>query len=143
MLNSQNLIPWYIFGQSSSMADQFQSYYFQPPNSALRLYYSLQLGYHFNSITQTLLGQLKQESFIEMATHHVICLMLFSMNVLTNRLLPTVALTLCCSVTDVVMTLTRVFIDTEYNKIGGVIAVLFLMPSWFYFRLVAYPYNLY
>ena len=78
-----------------------------------------------------------------MATHHVICLMLFSMNVLTNRLLPTVALTLCCSVTDVVMTLTRVFIDTEYNKVGGLIAVALLMPSWFYFRLVAYPYNLY
>jgi hypothetical protein len=78
-----------------------------------------------------------------MATHHIICLMLFSMNVMANRLLPTVALTFCCSVTDVVMTLTRVFIDTEFNKIGGVIAVVFLMPSWFYFRLVAYPYNLY
>jgi hypothetical protein len=122
-LTQYNLIPWFVGGTALTPADQFQDLFLQVPNSHLRFYYSVQLAYHFNSVVQTLLGNLKKESFIEMATHHIICLMLFSMNLLTNRLVPTVALILCCSITDILMSLTRVLIDTQYNKVFSFLTI--------------------
>ncbi len=116
-LTQYDLLPWFVGGTALTPSAQFQHYSLQVPNSHMRFYYSVQLAYHFNSIVQTLLGHLKKESFIEMATHHVICLMLFSMNLMTNRLVPTVALIFCCSVTDILMSLIRVLIDTQYNKV--------------------------
>jgi hypothetical protein len=123
-LSQYNLIPWFVGGTALTPSAQFQDYFLQVPNSHLRFYYSVQLAYHFNSVVQTLLGNLKKESFIEMATHHIICLMLFTMNLLTNRLVPTVALILCCSVTDILMSLTRVLIDTQYNKVFSHLIIL-------------------
>ena len=78
-----------------------------------------------------------------MLTHHIICLMLFAMNVLTNRLEVTIGLTFCCSLTDIIMSFTRLISETQYSKFGGVFAVLILIQSWIFFRLIAYPINLY
>ena len=78
-----------------------------------------------------------------MALHHLICLLLFFMNVNSNRLAVTVGLTFACSVTDILMSLTKVFTETKYYIVAGPLAVFFLMPFWFYFRIIAYPINLY
>jgi len=78
-----------------------------------------------------------------MATHHLICLMLFTMNVLTNRLEVTIGLIFCCSLTDIALSIVRLLSETKFYKLGGIVAVTILIPSWIYFRLIAYPIYLY
>ena len=65
------------------------------------------------------------------------------MNVLFNRLACVISIIFSTSVTDVFMSFTRLIAETKYNKIGGVVAVILLIPVWTYFRCIAYPYNLY
>jgi hypothetical protein len=77
-----------------------------------------------------------------MATHHIICIMLFVMNVMTNRLNVVLGLIFCCSITDATMSLTRLVAETKIAKIGGIFAVILLIPFWTYFRIIAYPINL-
>lgn len=89
------------------------------------------------------MGKLKKDGFLEMTAHHTVCIMLYTMNVLTNRLSSVVGLAFCCSITDVFMALTRLIAETKYSKIGAFVGVALLIPVWFYFRLVAFPFNLY
>jgi len=60
-----------------------------------------------------------------------------------NRLTCVISIIFSTSVTDVFMSFTRLVAETKYNKIGGVFAVILLIPVWTYFRCIAYPINLY
>ena len=90
----------------------------------------------------TIFGKLKKDGFIEMVAHHIICIMLFVMTVMTNRLNVVLGLIFCCSITDATMSLTRLVAETKIAKIGGIFAVILLIPFWTYFRIIAYPINL-
>jgi len=94
-------------------------------------------------MVNTFLGKLKKDGLLEMFTHHMICLMLCVMNVLTNRLEVTIGLIFACSLTDILMSFTRLISETKYCKFGGYFAILVLVPFWIYSRLIAYPLNLY
>lgn len=65
------------------------------------------------------------------------------MNVMCNRLSCVVCLIFATSVTDIFMSLTRLIAETKFNKIGGIFAVILLIPSWTYLRCIVYPINLY
>lgn len=60
-----------------------------------------------------------------------------------NRLTCVVCIIGATSVTDVFMSFTRLIAETKYNKIGGVISIIFLIPIWTYLRCVAWPIYLY
>lgn len=78
---------------------------------------------------------------MEMLFHHLCTLYLYGFSYLTNTYIGGV-IAIVHDISDILVTFTRIFAESEYKKTTGSIFMLTLI-SWVYSRLVLLPYVIY
>ena len=103
-------------------------------------YIMIQLGYHFFSLLQHLYKEPKND-FIEMLLHHVMTVSLVGLAYYMNYVTMSSLVLFVHDVSDVFGYLVRIFVDTNYKMIT-LSSYIGLLISWFYMRLVIFPFDL-
>uniref|UniRef100_A0AAV1TR36 TLC domain-containing protein n=1 Tax=Peronospora matthiolae TaxID=2874970 RepID=A0AAV1TR36_9STRA len=113
----------------------------QPPSSALKYYFLVQLGYHLHSLLFTVFLSPIRSDFIEMLLHHVATIILIAGSFLTNYMAYGAVVVFTHDVGDVTGYGIKSVVDT-----GNTPLLLFmyamLLISWAYTRLFVLPYHL-
>lgn len=106
----------------------------------IREYLIIQLGYHTFSLLQHMYKEPKND-FIEMLLHHIMTVALVGLAYYMNYMTMSLLVLFCHDFSDVFGYLVRIFVDTEYKKLA-VMWYICLLVSWFYLRLVVFPFDL-
>ena len=129
---------WWPPGVGDPQA-MFDHYPFVPQNTPLNVYYLVQLGWSMHSLFVTLL-QAGRGGYLTMVVHHMATLLLVSGSyfVQNNMRLGTEVF-FVHDVCDVPVSVTRMLLDVGLTTPTAV-SYLVLMPTWFVFRLVLFPF---
>ena len=106
----------------------------------IRNYLIIQLGYHLFSLIQHVFKEPKND-FIEMLLHHIVTVALVGLAYYMNYMTMSLLVLFCHDFSDVFGSLVRIFVDTKYKNFA-VICYVGLLLSWFYMRLVVFPFDL-
>ena len=106
----------------------------------IKEYFMLQLGYHFHSLIIHVTGKIRND-FMEMLLHHSITVLLVSLAYLMNYLPMSLLILFSHDISDAFVSYTRFLVDTNFKYLTFFV-YLFLIISWFYTRLVIFPFDL-
>jgi hypothetical protein len=74
------------------------------------------MGYHIGSLLNHMLAKKKHNDYIEMMFHHLVTAYLYSFSYMTNTLIGAVVAYLH-DFTDIFVSWTRVWAETEYSRV--------------------------
>ena len=106
----------------------------------VRDYLIIQLGYHLYSFILHVVKKPKND-FIEMLLHHIVTVALVGLAYYMNYMTMSLLVLFCHDFSEVFSYLVRIFVDTKYSNFA-VICYVGLLVSWFYMRLVVFPFDL-
>ena len=106
----------------------------------IREYFMMQLGYHLHSLIIHVCGKIRND-FMEMLLHHSLTVMLVSLAYLMNYLPMSLLILYCHDISDAFVCYSRGLVDTNF-KWAAFGCYLCLIISWFYTRLIIFPFDL-
>ena len=129
-------------GGSGDVEESFRDtpYFDKSSTPYIKEYFMLQLGYHFHSLIIHVTGKIRND-FMEMLLHHTITVMLVSLAYLMNYLPMSLLILYSHDISDAFVSYARFLVDTDMKKLTMVVSVC-LIVSWFYTRLVIFPFEL-
>ena len=130
---------WWPPGVGDPQA-MFDAYPFVPQNRALNVFYLVQLGWSLHSLFVTLL-QAGRGGYLTMVVHHMATLLLVSGSYFVqNNIRLGTEVFFVHDVCDVPVCVTRMLLDVGLT-LPTAVAYLVLLPTWFVFRLVLFPFS--
>ena len=100
------------------------------------------MGYHVGGLVVHFFGPRKND-FVEMGLHHIVTLNLYAGMYLFNIWETGCPIALLHDIADILVNFTKLFSETKYSTIGGVLGGAALMPIWFYTRCLVLPFMIY
>jgi ceramide synthetase len=139
-VRNEGFLPPFLGGKGDS-SNMFQGYPYQKFNDLdlLKTYLQIQLGYHIYSLIIHIVREAKND-FIEMLLHHLMTVSLVALAYMMNYLSVSALVLLCHDFSDVFGYFMRITVDTDYKKVI-IFAYASLLLSWFYMRLIVFPFN--
>lgn len=136
-----DFFPFALGGRGSS-ANMFNGYPYQEFDAYenIKLYLTIQLGYHIFSLIQHIFNKAKND-YIDMLLHHLMTVALVGLAYFMNYVAISILVLLVHDLSDVFGYLVRIFIDTEYKNFA-VLCYVGLLMSWLYFRLIVLPFEI-
>lgn len=123
-------------GDSSLM---FKDFPYQPYDSypLIRVYITIQLGYHLHSLMTHLL-HLPGKQYMELLLHHILTVFLIGLAYFMNYVNISLLVLYTHDIGDYFLNYARVLIETKYKTLGAVMCIMVLL-SWGYMRLYIFP----
>ena len=106
----------------------------------IREYFMIQLGYHLHSLIVHVTSKIRND-FMEMLLHHTLTVMLVSLAYLMNYLPMSLLILYSHDISDTFVCFSRALVDTNF-KWTAFGCYLCLISSWFYTRLIIFPFDL-
>jgi hypothetical protein len=130
-----------MLGGRGNSVNMFKDYPYQEIKNyeLIRNYLMVQLGYHLYSLTVHVCREPKND-FIEMLLHHLMTVLLIGLAYLMNYVPISVGVLLCHDFSDVLGYVVRTIVDTSLKKMT-LVAYFGLLISWFYSRLIVFPFD--
>lgn len=120
-------------GGSGALENQFINFpYIQQP-TLYRYYFTGTMGYHMGSLIHHFFAPKQQNDYIEMMFHHFITIYLYTFSYMSNCLIGAVV-SLIHDITDIFVSWTRMWAETEYKKTTAY-SFVFAQFVWVYCRL--------
>ena len=145
------MVGWYVIkdsfiyppmlGGKGNLYDLFLDFPHVNFPSGYSLYFTGTMGFHVSGLLRIVLAKHKAHDYMEMLFHHLCTLYLYGFSYLTNTYIGGV-IAIVHDISDILVSFTRIFAESEYKKTTGTIFMLTLI-SWAYSRLFVLPYIIY
>eukprot|EP00928_Gymnodinium_smaydae_P038134 TRINITY_DN26358_c0_g6_i1.p1 TRINITY_DN26358_c0_g6~~TRINITY_DN26358_c0_g6_i1.p1 ORF type:complete len:331 (+),score=71.77 TRINITY_DN26358_c0_g6_i1:76-1068(+) len=137
LLRQEPWLPWALGGSGETRFCWADNFPLQSNSLGLRRFYLAALGFHVSEVVM-LLTEAELPDFWEMLLHHIVSSSLVFFSYMLNYLRIGSMVLFIHGSTDVLIYLSKVFVDTPYIKCTGM-AYFGLLVSYAWFRIYVFP----
>lgn len=137
LLRNEPWLPWSLGGAGETKHCWSDNFPLQANSMDLRRFYLAALGFHVSEVVM-LLTEAELPDFWEMLLHHIVTSALVFFSYMLNYVRIGSLVLFIHGSTDVLIYLSKIFVDTPYLRCTGV-AYLGLLVSYAWFRIYVFP----
>jgi hypothetical protein len=125
-------------GGVGSLKNHFSDFPYKPQVPGLLAYSLVQLGYFIEDVIEHNFIKERANDFWEMNLHHLMTIAMFGGMILTNSIIPGAFVSFLHNVSDILMTLSRIFSNTVFKKLTYATFIMAILV-WIITRNIILP----